>query len=106
MSGGVAAVVFDRTPPLDAHSRYKPRAALAPRLDHCFLYRSPYSSTPRHRVAHDFFLSGGVTRTSSSAAISGDLERTVATGSDLRRTPVPQGFAAFVTASARGRGTR
>ncbi|AVR23322.1 hypothetical protein A8H40_29235 [Burkholderia multivorans] len=104
MSGVVtfAVVVFDRTPSLDAHSRYKPRAAPRSPLSPSF----PLFRTPRHRAAHDFFLSGGVTRTSSSAAISGDLERTVASGPDLRRTPVPQGFAAFVTASARGRGTR
>ncbi|OMG70783.1 hypothetical protein BW685_24350 [Burkholderia ubonensis] len=55
---------------------------------------------------HDFFLLGGVTRTSSSARISGLLGRTVPSRPDLRRTPAGQGFAAFVTGSARRGGTR
>ncbi|RQZ26364.1 hypothetical protein DIE14_14230 [Burkholderia sp. Bp9017] len=71
-----------------------------------FFTSRPFFSRPGARLPHDFFLSGGVTRTSSSAVISGHLARTVPSGPDLRRTPVRQGFAAFVTSSATGGGTR
>ncbi|MBA9901445.1 hypothetical protein D7207_28905 [Burkholderia cepacia] len=66
----------------------------------------PHISSPGRTPSRDFFLSGGLTRTSSSAVISGLLNRTVPSRSDLRRTPVQQGFAAFVTGSATRRGTR
>ncbi|TEU34710.1 hypothetical protein E3D46_39875 [Burkholderia cepacia] len=59
-----------------------------------------------HRPPPDFFRLGGLTRTSSSAVISGLLDRTVPSRSDLRRTPAQQGSAAFVTGSATRRGTR
>ncbi|RSC14227.1 hypothetical protein EGT41_13410 [Burkholderia cenocepacia] len=60
-----------------------------------------------HRApARDFFLSGGVTRTSSSARISPDPPRSVPSTPELRRTPAQQGCAAFVTASATSGGTR
>ncbi|RQQ58172.1 hypothetical protein DF021_12365 [Burkholderia stagnalis] len=55
---------------------------------------------------HDFFLLGGVTRTSSSACISALLASTAPSRPELRRTPAQQGFAAFVTTSASKRGTR
>ncbi|OXI23281.1 hypothetical protein CFB35_15400 [Burkholderia sp. AU16482] len=54
----------------------------------------------------DFFLSGGVTRPSSSACISADPPRSVPSNPELRRTPAQQGCAAFVTASATSGGTR
>ncbi|RQZ08536.1 hypothetical protein DIE15_32705 [Burkholderia sp. Bp9031] len=57
-------------------------------------------------TARRFFSVGGVTRTSSSAVISMHLARTVPSTPDLRRTPVRQGFAAFVTGSATCGGTR
>ncbi|THJ48254.1 hypothetical protein E9536_37435 [Burkholderia sp. LS-044] len=59
-----------------------------------------------HRPPPDFFRLGGLTRTSPSAVISGLLNRTVPSRSDLRRTPAQQGSAAFVTGSATRRGTR
>ncbi|MCR5897032.1 hypothetical protein DPV74_31675 [Burkholderia sp. HAN2018] len=67
--------------------------------------RSPIPPLP-HRPPPDFFRLGGLTRTSSSAVISGLLNRTVPSRSDLRRTPAQQGSAAFVTGSATRRGTR
>ncbi|AYQ39751.1 hypothetical protein CVS37_17845 [Burkholderia lata] len=67
---------------------------------------APRFFTPPPRPTHDFFQLGGLTRTSSSAVFSGHLNRTVPSRPDLRRTPVRQGFAAFVTGSATGRGTR
>ncbi|OXJ18158.1 hypothetical protein CFB39_16315 [Burkholderia sp. AU6039] len=69
-------------------------------------HHSPYFCAVTPRPAHDFFRLGGLTRTSSSAVISGHLNRTVPSRSDLRRTPAQQGFAVFVTGSATGRGTR
>ncbi|PCE31410.1 hypothetical protein BZL54_15710 [Burkholderia ubonensis subsp. mesacidophila] len=78
----------------DAAAR-RPARAFAP----CF----PAHSGPAN---HDFFLLGGVTRTSSSARISGLLSRTVPSRPDLRQNPASQGFAAFVTGSARRGGTR
>ncbi|RKU00729.1 hypothetical protein C7H84_23940 [Burkholderia sp. Nafp2/4-1b] len=66
----------------------------------------PDFSPLAHLRTRDFFLSGGLTRTSSSAVISGHPARTVPSRSDLRRTPARQGFAAFVTGSATSGGTR
>ncbi|RQV05577.1 hypothetical protein DF047_20105 [Burkholderia cenocepacia] len=83
-----------------AHNKFDP---LSPSASHP--HRSPYfaaSSRPGPR----FFLSGGVTRTSSSARISPDPSRSVPSTPELRRTPAQQGFAAFVTASATSGGTR
>ncbi|MBY4755482.1 hypothetical protein K6W17_26005 [Burkholderia dolosa] len=67
--------------------------------------RSPIFPIARRRAAR-FFLSGGLTRTSSSARISAHLNRTVRSCSELRRTPAQQGFAPFVTGSATRGGTR
>ncbi|NIE59478.1 hypothetical protein F3J12_16255 [Burkholderia sp. Ax-1735] len=67
---------------------------------------APRFFAPPHHPAHDFFRLGGPTRTSSSAVISGHLNRTVPSRPDLRRTPARQGFAVFVTGSATARGTR
>ncbi|QDW51645.1 hypothetical protein FFI87_015440 [Burkholderia sp. KBS0801] len=80
-----------------------PRIGVAP--------RAPFPFPPRffgfaRLSAHRFFLSGGLTRTSSSALISGHLARTVPSTPDLRRTPAEQGWAAFVTGSATRGGTR
>ncbi|OXJ12781.1 hypothetical protein CFB45_16500 [Burkholderia sp. HI2500] len=66
----------------------------------------PDFSPHRRPPPHDFFRLGGLTRTPSSAVISGYLNRTVPSRPDLRRTPARQGFAVFVTGSATGRGTR
>ncbi|RQV26494.1 hypothetical protein DF132_09875 [Burkholderia cenocepacia] len=66
----------------------------------------PDFSPPYRAPRRDFFLSGGVTRTSSSARISPDPPRSVPSPSELRRTPAQQGCAAFVTASATRGGTR
>ncbi|OXI32487.1 hypothetical protein CFB89_15345 [Burkholderia sp. AU16741] len=66
----------------------------------------PPISPPRPHPVPRFFLSGGVTRTSSSARISPDPPRSVPSTHELRRTPAQQGFAAFVTASATSGGTR
>ncbi|RQT12842.1 hypothetical protein DF044_15275 [Burkholderia contaminans] len=67
---------------------------------------APRFFTPPPPAGPRFFSVGGLTRTSSSAVISGHLNRTVPSRPDLRRTPAGQGFAAFVTGSATGRGTR
>ncbi|RQS53991.1 hypothetical protein DID98_27995 [Burkholderia sp. Bp8984] len=71
-----------------------------------FFLPAPIFHPSRARPPDDFFLSGGVTRTSSSAGISGHLARTVPSTPDLRRTPARQGFAVFVTGSATRGGTR
>ncbi|KAB0656750.1 hypothetical protein F7R23_13015 [Burkholderia diffusa] len=82
---------------------------LRPRTSHrasAPFYSCPDFSPIGNRLRRDFFLSGGVTRTSSSAVISGHLARTVPSTPYLRRTPVQQGFAVFVTGSATCGGTR
>ncbi|RRA16716.1 hypothetical protein DF038_35720 [Burkholderia cepacia] len=86
-----------------SHSRSGRVGATTPRPIRSFA--PPFFTLP-HRPPSDFFQLGGLTRTSSSAVISGLLNRTVPSRSDLRRTPVQQGFAAFVTGSATRRGTR
>ncbi|RQR82856.1 hypothetical protein DID97_10875 [Burkholderia sp. Bp8977] len=68
-------------------------------------HHSPYFITRPHPIPR-FFSVGGVTRTSSSAVISGHLARTAPSTPDLRRTPARQGFAVFVTGSATDGGTR
>ncbi|ORT81368.1 hypothetical protein B7G54_31580 [Burkholderia puraquae] len=91
----VAACSHSRSGRIGATSSHVAPSPFVPRF---------FTSSPR--PAHDFFRLGGVTRTSSSAVISGHLNRTVPSRSDLRQTPARQGFAAFVTGSATGRGTR
>ncbi|RQT44931.1 hypothetical protein DF046_32435 [Burkholderia cepacia] len=89
-----------------SHSPSGHVGATTPRPIRPFAPSLPDFSSCRTARPPDFFQLGGLTRTSSSAVISGLLNRTVPSRSDLRRTPVQQGSAAFVTGSATRRGTR
>ncbi|RQU07718.1 hypothetical protein DF153_16490 [Burkholderia cenocepacia] len=82
------------------------RSKIAPRRRKYRALIAPHISSLHRPSPRDFFLSGGVTRTSSSARISPDPPRSVPSPPELRRTPAQQGCAAFVTASATSGGTR